>query len=103
MRLNARSPPRRPSFAQRRTSAAADFGSLFGTMASGNTRFGSARLAKSATQSLYTVSAQSRMLVSLIISLIIRQPYTTSAATPSLLRSAIRVSGVVGRVVAPRR
>src|SRR5690242_844224 len=74
MRLNARSPPRSPILAQRRTSAAADLGSLLGMMASGNTRFGSACLAKSAAQSLYTVSAQSRIVVSAIISLIIRQP-----------------------------
>src|SRR6516165_7261577 len=74
MRLNARSPPRSPNLAQRRTSAAADFGSLLGMMASGNTRFGSDCLAKSAAQSLYTVSAQSRSAVSSIISLIIRQP-----------------------------
>src|ERR1700733_10274407 len=103
MRLNARSPPRRPILAQRRTSAAADFGSLFGTIASGNTRLGSALRAKSATQSVYTESAQSRIVVSVIISLIMRQPYTTSAATPSLSRSVMRVSGVVGRGLAPRR
>ena len=52
MRLNARSPPFSPILAQRRTSAAATLGSVFGMIASGKTRFGSERLAKSATQSL---------------------------------------------------
>ena len=52
MRLNARSPPRSPILAQRRTSAAAASGSLLGTIASGNTRLGSDLLAKSAAQSL---------------------------------------------------
>ena len=52
MRLKARSPPFSPILAQRRTSAAAAAGSVLGMIASGNTRFGSERLAKSAAQSL---------------------------------------------------
>ena len=52
MRLKARSPPFSPILAQRRTSAAAALGSVLGMMASGNTRLGSERLAKSAAQSL---------------------------------------------------
>ena len=52
MRLNARSPPLSPILAHRRISAAATIGSLLGMIASGNTRLGSDRRAKSAAQSL---------------------------------------------------
>src|SRR2546426_11965807 len=74
MRLNERSPPRSPILAQRRTSAAASTGSVLGTIASGKTRLGSERFAKSAAQSLYVLSAQARIAASPIRSLIIRQP-----------------------------
>src|SRR5262249_33516123 len=52
MRLKARAPPLSPILAQRRTSSAATLASVLGMMASGNTRLGSERLAKSAAQSL---------------------------------------------------
>src|SRR2546427_348901 len=50
MRLKARSPPRRLILAQRRTSAAATIGALFGMTARGETRVGSGRFAQAVLQ-----------------------------------------------------